>query len=176
MQKFKKDILLELKFYWKKKDELKKEFESWNDKNRYSQDFILKKQTERNFNLGQLKHDLNKNLDKILNDKLETIKPNHEKIDSIEYQTKLANVLKLMELSAGKLEKQYFDFMVEANDTDTINILASKYNTNALIEAKINADLESIKKQYIFTGNNAKNYSDYEEKGIQKDTIIDMFN
>ena len=175
MQKFKKDILFEIEYYLKKKDEIKKEFESWNNPNRYSQSLILDMRKEMNENLGQLRHDFDKSIDKILQDKLETITPNYKQINSIEYQTKLANVLKLMELSAGKLSEQHLNFMVEANDIDTLEILSKTYATETVLEAKIKADLEGIKREYILLGNTAKNYADYEEQGVPRETILSTF-
>ena len=64
-------------------------------------------------------------------------------INSIEYQTKLANVMNLLNLDSN-LDMSYFDFMIEARDHKTLGLLADKYKSSTLKQAYNKVDVEKV--------------------------------
>ena len=64
-------------------------------------------------------------------------------INSIEYQTKLANVMNLLNLDSN-LDMSYFDFMVEAKDHKTLGLLSDKYKSITLKQAYNKVDVKKV--------------------------------
>ena len=64
-------------------------------------------------------------------------------INSIEYQTKLSNVMNLLNLDSN-LDMSYFDFMIEARDYKTLELLSNKYKSPTLKQAYNKVDVEKV--------------------------------
>ena len=64
---------------------------------------------------------------------LEGLKPNQEVINSLEYQTRLSNTLNLLALSKGDINTDQLDFICEAMDENTLNIIKDAYKDNVLL-------------------------------------------
>ncbi|EPZ61755.1 hypothetical protein, partial [Paraclostridium sordellii] len=48
--------------------------------------------------------------------------------NSLEYQTKLTNILNLLNMSKGNIDVSVLDFMVEARDKNTLDIIKNTYS------------------------------------------------
>lgn len=115
---------------------IKQEYERYSSpeaKNIYAQKLIDDKlaeckdrvQTYRNAQKGNIEFEY-KNL-------LEGLKPNQEVINSLEYQTRLSNTLNLLALSKGNINTDQLNFICEAMDENTLNIIKDAYKDNVLL-------------------------------------------
>lgn len=118
---------------------IKQEYERYSSpeaKNIYAQKLIDDKLAEckdrvltyRNAQKGNIEFEY-KNL-------LEGLKPNQEVINSLEYQTRLSNTLNLLALSKGDIntnQLDQLDFICEAMDENTLNIIKDAYRDNVLL-------------------------------------------
>ena len=101
-------------------------YETKEAKNLYAPMFIQQKLNEKITKLKNARLDLNDKIEDELLFFIADIRPDQEEINSISYQTKLNNVLNLLSLDS-ELDESYFDFMVEANDFKTVELLKNKY-------------------------------------------------
>ena len=74
---------------------------------------------------------------------METLEPMHDKINDTNYQVKLTNIMNLLQIDSN-LKESYFDFMIEAQDYETLAILKEKYRSESLIKAYSKVDPDSV--------------------------------
>ena len=145
MENLKNEILQEFENYWAKEDKLIQDNAQYLDKNTYSDEFIENKKAELNRTKEAYRKISSEKFERLGNDYIKSLKVDTNKIDSLEYQTKLANVLKIIELKDGNISRDSIQFMVNARDVNTLQALSTKYNTNTLKEALEEANIEGLK-------------------------------
>ena len=92
-------------------------------------------------------------------------------INSIEYQTKLSNVMNLLNLDSN-LDMSYFDFMIEARDHKTLGLLADKYKSSTLKQAYNKVDVDEIISQGRVMLFMLKNYLSNDKNFKMKNEIL----
>ena len=92
-------------------------------------------------------------------------------INSIEYQTKLSNVMNLLNLDSN-LDMSYFDFMIEARDHKTLGLLADKYKSSTLKQAYNKVDVDEIISQGRVMLFMLKNYLSNDKDFKMKNEIL----
>ena len=145
MENLKNEILQEFKNYWAKEDKLMEDNAQYFDTEKYTEEFIKNKKAELDRSKEAYRKMSSKNFERLGNNYINSLKVDKNKIDSLEYQTKLANTLKLLELNNGNTSKENLEFLINARDYNTLKTLALKYNTNALKEAVEEANIEGLK-------------------------------
>lgn len=176
MENLKNEILNEFKNYWAKEDKLIQDNAQYLDKNTYSEEFIKNKKAELDRSKEAYRKITSEKFEKLGKKFIEGLKVDTEKIDSLEYQTKLANVLKIIELKDGNISKNNLQFMINARDIDTLQALSLKYNTNALKEAVEESNIEGLKYKAQELIYHAKlNLRDFMGKPRKKSDVIQFF-
>lgn len=176
MENLKNEILQEFENYWAKEDKLIQDNAQYLDKNTYSEEFIENKKAELNRTKEAYRKMSSEKFERLGKKFIEGLKIDTEKIDSLEYQTKLSNVLKIIELKDGNISKNNLKFMINARDIDTLQALALKYNTNTLKEALEEANIEGLKykaEELIYHAN--LNLRDFMGRPRKRSDVIQFF-
>lgn len=145
MENLKNEILQEFENYWAKEDKLIQDNAQYFDTEKYTKEFIENKKAELDRAKETYRKMSSEKFERLGNNYINSLKVDTQTINSLEYQTKLANVLKIIELKDGNISKNNLEFMINARDTDTLQALALKYNTNTLKEALEEANIEGLK-------------------------------
>lgn len=176
IENYKKDIIRELEYYWKMKDKANEDFEVWNDKSKYSGSFIQERRAEADTDINDYKLGFYKAVRDLRDKYISELKPNTKVIETLEYQARLSNVIKLAEFSEGSLSMDSLNFMIEANDTDSLKVLANKYKkSTTLSEAFNKSDLDQVREEYKALCQAAENHIGYEMLGASRSSILSSF-
>ena len=176
MENLKNEILQEFENYWAKEDKLMEDNAQYFDTEKYTQEFIKNKKAELNRTKEAYRKISSEKFERLGNDYIKSLKVDTNKIDSLEYQTKLANVLKIIELKDGNISRDSIQFMVNARDVNTLQALSTKYNTNTLKEAMEEANIEGLKykaQELIYYAN--LNLRDFMGKPRKRSDVIQFF-
>ena len=102
----------------------------------YNSDFLQKYIDERQSKLDKINQDAAININKTLEEYMAKLGPNKEVIDSLEYQTKLNNLLTMLQLQNikidTKIDTSMFDFITEARDTKTMKLIQNAFHNSYL--------------------------------------------
>lgn len=145
MEQLKTQILQEFENYWAKEDKLIQDNAQYLDTEKYTEEFIQNKKAELDRSKEAYRKMSTKNFERLEKKFIEGLKVDTDTINTLEYQTKLANTLKLLELNNGNTSKENLEFLINARDYNTLKTLALKYNTMALKEAMEEANIEGLK-------------------------------
>lgn len=137
--KFSKELETHLANIKKTKSDYNKYFKSdrYSDIEKQRQRDLM--QAEINADITNFEFNLNYEVDKFMKN-FETDK---KAISSIEYQIRLANTLKLLEIEPN-LGAEYFDFIVEAKDYGLLKVLKNKFKSETLIVLSTSLDRNKI--------------------------------
>ena len=135
----------ELNAYFKNTDKIKQTYDKYFNSDRYS-DIEQDRQKqlmemEINTDINELDYTLNYEVDKFI----KSLETDIKTTSSMDYQIKLGNVLKLLEIEPN-LPAEYFDFMIEAKDFKLLSILKNKYNSQNLMILSTVYDKKQIEK------------------------------
>ena len=147
------------------------EFETKEARNYYAPVLIQEKLTEKITKLKDARIELEDKIDNEFLLFVDGIKPNKELINSIKYQTNLSNVFNLLNLDKD-LEESYFDFMVEANDFTTLELLKEKYKSKTLGAVFSKVDKEKIIGEARVLVRILKNYIDADKNFKMLESIL----
>ena len=147
------------------------EFETQEARNYYAPVLIQEKLTEKITKLKDARIELENRIDDEFLAFVDGIKPNSEVISSIQYQTQLSNLLNLLSLDK-ELDESYFNFMVEANDFTTLELLKEKYKSKSLAIAFDKVDKEKIIGEARVLVRILKNYIDADKNFTMLEPIL----
>lgn len=111
-------------------DKIKAEYEPYFNESVYHIDFVANKKAEMNQRLLEQQAKSIRFLDEALNVRLSQLEPNKKVIDSLEYQTKLSNILNMLNMTKGKIDVKSLDFIAEARDMQTLKVIETTYENN----------------------------------------------
>ena len=174
MENMKSKIKRHIENYYSKCERIRSEYAEYTAKGAekiYAGTLILEKVAEMNTKLRDARLDLN---DKIEDEFLlfvDSIKPNKEVVDSIEYQTKLSNLFNLLNLDAN-LDESYMDFLIEANDMKTVELLKNKYKSKVLTLVFDKVDKEKVIANARVELRILSNYIDNDKKFSMEESIL----
>ena len=174
MQNMKNNIKRHIKNYYAECSNITREYEQYETKeasNYYAPLFITEKINEKITKLKNARIELENKIDDELLFFIDNIKPNAAAINSIEYQTKLSNLFNLLNLDS-ELNESYLDFMVEANDFITLELLKDKYKSKVLHIAFDKVDKEKVIGEARITVRLLKNYIDADKKHTMEESIL----
>ena len=152
-----------------------KEFETKEARNYYAPVLIQEKLTEKITKLKDARLDLNNDIEKEFLIFVDSIKPDTQIINSIEYQTKLSNLLSLLNLD-NELDEVYFNFMEEANDFTTLELLKDKYKSKVLFKVFDKVDKEKVIADARLELRLLNNYIDHDKNFGMEDSILNTLN
>lgn len=115
---------------------IRQEYERYSSpdaKNIYAQKLIDDKLAECKGRIQNYRNAQKSNIEAAHRTVIETLKPNQEVINSLEYQTRLSNTLNLLALSKGNIDTDQLNFICEAMDENTLNIIKDAYKDNVLL-------------------------------------------
>lgn len=102
----------------------------------YSQEFLQKYINERKGKLDKINQDAEIEINAALKGYMARLEPNTKVIDSLEYQTKLNNLLTMLQLQNikidTKIDTSMFDFVTEARDTKTMKLIQNAFHNSYL--------------------------------------------
>ena len=147
------------------------EYETKEARNYYAPILIQEKLNEKITKLKDARIELENNIDNEFLLFVDSIKPDKELINSIKYQTNLSNVFNLLNLDAD-LDESYFDFMVEANDFTTLELLKEKYKSKTLGVVFSKVDKEKIIGEARVMVRILKNYIDSDKNFKMLEPIL----
>lgn len=129
IDKLAKKIKNELELHFSMRDDREKKYNELVNKKRYNKEYLLQEKE----NMESITYDDTRKLTKeviprLLQEHLNTLKPNEDIINSQLYQTKLNNALMLLSLGADAKTIPFLREIEEAKDQALINILVDKYN------------------------------------------------
>ena len=142
----------------------------------YSQEFKDRKRAEEEAEIQREKEVAYDRIDRLTEAYLKRISSQNEEVESLEYQTRLSNLLRLAELSGGKLDTKDLQFVIDAKDSTTLKILRNKYKSEALYLAFYEVDADTHKNALLKRANMVKNYIksiNREFKNVDINTVID---
>ena len=147
MKTLQAEVKKHIENYYSKCERIKSQYANFHTKevrSVYSGEFI---QTQLNKELTEL-NEAKTELNNLIEDSFIALTVRAEisdidTINSIEYQTKLANVMNLLNLDSN-LDMSYFDFMVEAKDHKTLGLLSDKYKSITLKQAYNKVDVKKV--------------------------------
>ena len=174
MENLKYKIKKHIEYYYSKCETIQAqyaEFEKEEAKNYYAPIFIQGKINEKLTKLKDARIELENNIDNEFLVFVDSIKPNKELINSIKYQTNLSNLFNLLNLEK-ELEESYFDFMVEANDFTTLELLKDKYKSKTLVAVFGKVDKEKIVGEARILVRILKNYIDADKNYKMLESIL----
>ena len=174
MQNMKNNIKRHIKNYYNECRIIESEYEKYETKDArdyYNPLLIQQKLNEKITKLKDARIELNDKIDDELLFFIDNIKPNNTVINSIEYQTKLSNLFNLLNLDS-ELNESYLDFMVEANDFITLELLKDKYKSKVLHIAFDKVDKEKVIGEARITVRLLKNYIDADKKHTMEESIL----
>lgn len=114
--------------YSNKLNSLNNEYKQFEDTEYYASSFIRNKEIEKDSKLSDLRESYIQKVSEGTNSRLKEFEPNTSLINSLEYQTKLTNILNLLNMSKGNIEVSMLDFIVEARDKNTLDIIKNTYS------------------------------------------------
>lgn len=114
--------------YSNKLNSLNNEYKQFEDTEYYASSFIRNKEIEKDSKLSDLRESYIQKVSEVTNSRLKEFEPNTSLINSLEYQTRLSNVLNLLNMSKGNIDVSMLDFIVEAKDTNTLDIIKNTYS------------------------------------------------
>ena len=155
--KFSKELEKHLANIKKTKSDYNKYFKSdrYSDIEKQRQRDLM--QAEINADITNFEFNLNYEIDKFM----KNIETDKKAISSIEYQIRLANTLKLLEIEPN-LGAEYFDFIVEAKDYGLLKVLKNKFKSETLIVLSTSLDRNKIEE---VARNKAKTLISYVRQG-----------
>lgn len=167
--KFSKELEKHLANIKKTKSDYNKYFKSdrYSDIEKQRQRDLM--QAEINADITNFEFNLNYEIDKFMKN-FETDK---KAISSIEYQIRLANTLKLLEIEPN-LGAEYFDFIVEAKDYGLLKVLKNKFKSETLIVLSTSLDRNKIEE---VARNKAKTLISYVRQGegfVPRSTLFEI--
>lgn len=174
MQTLKTNVKRAIESYYNKCATINSEYAKYEGKearNTYAPILIQQKLTEKITKLKDAELERDREIEKAFLDFSNNIKPNQSVIDTQEYQVKLSNIFNLLALDPN-LAESYFDFMVEANDMETLKLLEAKYKSAELIRAYKKVDKEVViaeARTMIFV---LKNYLNNDKNFTMKEVIL----
>ena len=174
MENMKVKIKKHIENYYAKCERIRAEYAEYETKearNYYAPVLIQEKLTEKITKLKDARLELEQNMDNEFLLFVDSIKINKKIIDSVEYQTKLSNVFNLLNLNS-ELDESFFDFMVEANDFVTLELLKEKYKSKTLIMAFNKVDKERVIADARVLVRILKNYIDHDKNFDMKESIL----
>ena len=147
MKTLQAEVKKHIENYYSKCERIKSQYANFHTKevrSVYSGEFI---QTQLNKELTEL-NEAKTELNNLIEDSFIALTVRAEisdidTINSIEYQTKLANVMNLLNLDSN-LDMSYFDFMIEAKDHKTLELLSDKYKSITLKQAYNKVDVKKV--------------------------------
>ena len=146
-------------------------YETKEARNLYAGVLIQEKLTEKITKLKDARLELEKNMDNEFLLFVDSIKPNNAIINSIEYQTKLSNLFNLLNLDAN-LDESYLDFLIEANDMKTVELLKNKYKSKVLTLVFDKVDKEKVIANARVELRILSNYIDNDKKFTMEESIL----
>lgn len=96
----------------------------------YAEVLINNKIQERNNKCAVIIQKYTKEINKYLEAERKALEPNMDIISSSDYQTRLSNTLSLLSLSKGKIDINSLEYIAEAGDMNTLNIISNAYSDN----------------------------------------------
>lgn len=168
-QKFRDDV----KGYFSRIDKHKDKYDKYFNSGRYSDEEKAKQKNlmdaEISADLIELQFDLNHKIDRFVNN----FKSDKSKINKMEYQMQLSNLLKLLEFD-NNLDQEYFDFIVEAKDSKLLKLLYGKYKTETLLKLSTSLDPQLIEKTAKGKRDTILSYLKQGDKFISRNVIFDI--
>ena len=174
MENMKSKIKKHIEYYYaacKKAENEYAPFETKESKNYYAPIFLQGKANEKISILKNNKTELESKIENDFLNFVDTIKPNTDIVNSMEYQTKLSNVLNLLALNP-EIDQSYFDFMVDANDFITLELLKDKYKSKSLVMAFNKVDKEKTIGEARMLVATLKSYIYHDKNFSMKDAIL----
>lgn len=104
---------------------------------KYAEVFLEKKRNEKKAELQGVYNEAGVEINKSLDDYMQTLLPDEKVINSLEYQTKLNNVLNLLAITKGNINTSILDFIVLANDIETLQAIKKGYSNNVNLQVYI---------------------------------------
>ena len=109
-------------------DTIINQYKEYENKEVYSEDFIKNKKIEKKALLDARISQHRKFIDEAVNVHISNnFAPNTKVIESLEYQTRLTNILTLLNASKGEINLNNLDFIVDAKDSGTMEALRDAY-------------------------------------------------
>ena len=175
MQALQAEVKKHIEPYYSKCERIKSQYANFHTKevrSVYSGEFI---QTQLNNEITALNEAINE-VNNLIEESFISFTKRAERMDmdtinSIEYQTKLSNVMNLLNLDSN-LDMSYFDFMVEARDYKTLELLANKYKSSTLKQAYNKVDVDEIISQGRVMLFMLKNYLSNDKNFKMKNEIL----
>ena len=146
-------------------------YETKEARNLYAGVLIQEKLTEKITKLKDARIKLENRIDDEFLAFVDGIKPNSDLISSIQYQTQLSNLLNLLSLDK-ELDESYFNFMVEANDFTTLELLKEKYKSKSLAIAFDKVDKDKVIGEARVLVRILKNYIDHDKNFTMLESIL----
>lgn len=120
------------------------------DANKYSSDYIKKAKSDKEKELSLLNKAYYEEIDKIADKYINNLKVDTKEIESDRYQLRLSNVLKLIEMADGNIDKDNLNFIVAAKDSNILSILKSKYPKSfAISQAFQEGHIDTVKYEIV---------------------------
>ena len=168
-QKFTDDV----KGYFSRIDKHKDKYDKYFNSGRYSDEEKAKQKNlmdaEISADLIELQFDLNHKIDRFVSN----FKSDKSKINKMEYQMQLSNLLRLMEFDPN-IDISFFDFIVEARDSKLLKLLYGKYKTETLLKLSTSLDPEVIEKAAKAKRDTILSYLKQGDKFISRNVIFDI--
>lgn len=175
-ENLKKDIVTEIKNYWNKCDTLKQNKECFLDETKYSKTYIENVQKEISKEINNYRNEFYQSVRAVRDKYINQLKPKSENIGTLEYQIRLSNLLKLVELSDGILIEEQLKFMIESNDTQTLRLLSNKYKRSFTLKEAVNkSNLDYLKEEYKMLCQEAENGIAFDTFGVNRNSVLATF-
>ena len=175
MRKLENEVKKHIENYYSKCKRIKSQYANFHTKevrSVYSGEFIQTQLTKELTELNEAKTEVNNLIEESFMDfTVRAEISDIETINSIQYQTKLSNVMNLLNLDSN-LDMSYFDFMIEAKDYKTLGLLADKYKSPILKQAFNKVDVEKVISEARVMLFMLKNYLNNDKDFKMKDLIL----
>lgn len=167
--RFSKELETHLANVKKTKSDYNKYFKSdrYSDIEKQRQKDLM--QAEINADITNLQFNLNYEVEKFM----KNFETDRKAISSMEYQIRLANTLKLLELDPN-LGAEYFDFIVEAKDYSLLKILKNKFKSETLTILSASLDKNKIEEVARGKVNTLISYVKQGENFVPKSVLFDL--
>lgn len=173
MNRLKEQLKKNLEKCFSEIDSTKSKYQNKFDESIYTKEAITKSKSEMKSLIDMDIEDFQRNANYTVSQLVDDFKPNKEKINSMEYQIRLSNVIKLLDIDKN-LDAEYFDFMVEAKDNNIIKLLNKKYPANdGLIEANIQTDVKGFEELAANKVNTLVTYLKDQDTLVPREVILD---
>ena len=109
-------------------DTITNQYKEYENKEIYTEEFLKNKENEKKSLLDARISQHRRFIDEAVNVHISNnFAPNTKVIESLEYQTRLNNILTLLNVSKGEINLSNLDFIVDARDSGTMEALRSAY-------------------------------------------------